>query len=99
MLNLKYDPKFLFAAKNEISININSADFNELIKVPGIGIETANRILESRGLGARFNNIKELKNVGVILKRAAPFMEINSRQTRLSHFAHASKFTTTLSFE
>lgn len=86
MLNLKYDPKFLFAAKNEISININSAEFSDLIKVPGIGIETANRILESRGLGARFNSTKELKNVGVILKRAAPFIEINSRQTRLSHF-------------
>lgn len=99
MLNLKYDPKFLFAAKNEISININSADFDDLIKVPGIGIETANRILESRGLGARFNSIKELKNVGVILKRAAPFIEINSRQTRLSHFANACKFTTTHSFE
>ncbi len=99
MLNLKYDPKFLFAAKNEISININSAEFDDLIKVPGIGIETANRILESRGLGARFNNIKELKNVGVILKRATPFIEINSRQTRLSHFANARKFTTTHSFE
>ena len=99
MLNLKYDPKFLFAAKNEISVNINSADFSELIKIPGIGIETANRILESRALGARFNKIKELKSVGVILKRAAPFIEINSRQTRLTHFAHARKFTTTHSFE
>jgi len=93
MLNLKYDPKFLFAAKNEVSVNINAADLDELIKVPGIGIQTANRILESRALGARFNNTKELKNVGVILKRATPFIEIDSRQSRLSHF------TTTRSFE
>ncbi len=93
MLDLKYDPKFVFAAKNEVSVNINSANFNELIKVPGIGIETANRILESRALGACFNNTKELKNIGVILKRALPFIEINSRQTRLSNF------TTTPNFE
>jgi predicted DNA-binding helix-hairpin-helix protein len=86
MLILKYDPKYIYATKNEVSININSADFNELIKIPGIGIETANRILESRALGARFKNMKELKNVGVIVKRAAPFVEIGSRQTRLSHF-------------
>lgn len=92
MLNLKYDPKFLFAAKNEISVDINSADFEELIKVPGIGIETANRILESRGLGARFKSTKELKNVGVIIKRAAPFIEINSHQTRLSNFRTTHSF-------
>jgi predicted DNA-binding helix-hairpin-helix protein len=86
MLSLKYDPKHIFASKNEISVSINTAPFEELVKVPGIGIETANRILESRALGARFKNMKELKNVGVIVKRAAPFVEIDSRQTRLSQF-------------
>jgi predicted DNA-binding helix-hairpin-helix protein len=55
-----------------------------LIKVPGIGPDTANRILESRALGARFKNVKELKNVGVIMKRAGPFVDIGSRQTRLT---------------
>ena len=99
MLDLKYDPKFLFAAKNKISVDVNSASFENLIKVPGIGINTANRILESRALGARFNSTKELKNVGVILKRAAPFIEIDSRQTRLSHFAARRSFTTTHSFK
>ena len=86
MLSLKYDPKYMFAAKKEISVNINSADFNDLVKIPGVGIETANRILESRALGARFKTMKELKNVGVILKRAQPFIEVDSRQTRLSNF-------------
>lgn len=86
MLSLKYDPKYVFAAKNEVSVNVNSAAFEDLIKIPGVGIETANRILESRSLGTRFKSMKELKNVGVILKRARPFIEIDSRQTRLSHF-------------
>ena len=49
-------------------------------------VETANHILESRALGARFKSMKELKNVGVILKRAQPFIEIDSRQTRLRNF-------------
>jgi predicted DNA-binding helix-hairpin-helix protein len=86
MLSLKYDPKYVFAAKNEISINVNIADFNDLIKIPGVGIETANRILETRALGARFKSMKELKNIGVILKRAQPFIEMDSRQTRLGNF-------------
>lgn len=86
MLDLRHDPKLLYAAKNELSVNVNSAGFEELVKVPGIGVETANRILESRGLGARFVNGCELRNVGVILKRAAPFIELGSRQTRLHSF-------------
>lgn len=91
-LSLKYDPKFLYAVKSEISVSVNSAKFEDLIRVPGIGIETANRILESRALGARFNNVKELKNLGVILKRAAPFVELNSKQTRLSRFTTTHGF-------
>ena len=61
--------------------NINTAEFDELIKVPGIGIKTAQKILELRP----FNNVSTLRSIGVIIKRAMPFMELNNiHQTKLS---------------
>jgi predicted DNA-binding helix-hairpin-helix protein len=80
-LDLKVDPKFSIAKENELLIDINTAEFDELIRVPGIGIKTAQKILELRP----FNNISTLKSVGVITKRAMPFIELNNlHQARLS---------------
>ena len=87
MLDLRVDPKFSIALKNELCIDINEADFDELIKVPGIGIQTAKRIITLRTSGIKFNNEKRLKNIGVILEKAKPFIKINSSfQSRLSKF-------------
>lgn len=91
MLDLRHDPKLLYAARNELSVDVNAAPFGELVKVPGIGIDAANRIVESRALGARFASAKELRNVGVILKRASPFIELGSRQLRLHSFFSAKE--------
>lgn len=44
-------------------ISINSADINSLIKLPGIGESTANRIIEYRERYGSFNSLDELKNV------------------------------------
>lgn len=94
MLNLRYDPKYVFATKNEICININDANTEDLLKVPGIGPDTAKRIVESRVSGMRFDNVKQLGEVGVILKRAGPFIDLGSRQLRLGHFLKTASFTT-----
>ena len=82
-LDLKHDPKFLIAEKEELMIDINSANFKELIRVPGIGLKTAQKILESRPV----RDIRTLKSLGVILKRASPFVEINGmHQSKLSRW-------------
>lgn len=86
MLNLKEDPKFTYAKANDICVNVNSAGFEDLIKVPGIGIKTAKTIEEAKSNGTRFKDLKDLKGYGVILKRATPFIDIGVRQTRLSSF-------------
>jgi predicted DNA-binding helix-hairpin-helix protein len=81
------DQKILFAKQSNIRVDVNDASFNELIKVPGIGLETARRIMEQRDV-TKIRNEKDLKNVGVIVKRALPFIKLNSSfQTRLSHFS------------
>jgi len=80
-LNLKHDPKFNIAKEMELMIDFNNAKFEDLIKVPGIGLKTAQKIIENRPI----KNIQSLKSLGVILKRACPFIEINGiRQTTVS---------------
>lgn len=80
-LNLKEDPKFSIAKENDLMININDAKFEELIKVPGIGLKTAQKIVDIESI----KSVNDLKSIGVILKRAMPFIELNNiHQTRLS---------------
>lgn len=81
MLNLKQDPKFSIAKQNDLTLDINDGKFEELIRVPGIGLKTAQKIIENRPV----KNIPSLKKLGVIVKRAVPFIEVNGiRQFKLS---------------
>ncbi|HEX2868360.1 MAG TPA: helix-hairpin-helix domain-containing protein [Ignavibacteriales bacterium] len=47
----------------ENSININSSEAADLMKLPGIGEKTAGKIVELRRLKGRFNSIEELLEV------------------------------------
>lgn len=79
------DPKFLVAKKSALFVDVNNAKFRELIRVPGIGIETAKKIISLRNSGVRLSSEKKLKEVGVILKRAVPFLKISSLR-KLTYF-------------
>lgn len=80
-LSLKYDPKFVCALKNrdKFPVEVNKAPFENLLKVPGIGPTAARRIYRARK-DYRFTRNSELKNLGVVMKRAAPFLLINGRK-------------------
>jgi len=60
-LSLEKDPKLTWAEKNFsfFPIEINKANFEELIKVPGIGYNSAKKILEIR----RENTIKDISQL------------------------------------
>jgi competence protein ComEA len=45
------------------SININTANLNTLIRLPGIGIKTAKRIIELREKRIKFNSLNDLLDV------------------------------------
>jgi competence protein ComEA len=45
------------------SININTAGINELIKLPGIGEKTAEKIIELRNKRGKFKRLEELMDV------------------------------------
>lgn len=79
-LSLKYDPKLAWALKNpqRFPVEINKADLNELIRVPGIGKISAKRIIETREIH-RFTNLRELKGIGAVVERARNFITLNGK--------------------
>lgn len=73
------DPKANWALKNiaQFPVEVNRADYEMLLRVPGIGIVTARRIVSSRRFGRL--GYEELKKLGVVLKRAKYFLLCNGR--------------------
>lgn len=80
-MDLSLDPKLMYAVKNPtlFPIEINRGSQRELLLIPGIGPRSASRILAARRRH-RFTTLEELKNIGVVLKRAAPFLTINGKK-------------------
>ena len=76
---LEVDPKYTAAISNsdKFPLEINSASFKELLRVPGIGKISARRIIESRKKNIFFKNIDELKKIGVVTNRAEIFVKLN----------------------
>jgi len=86
-LSTDVDPKYSVAKNNMdlFPVEINEASYRELLRVPGIGIISARRIIDSRRMGHCFNKLEELKQLGVVIKRAEPFIKLgNSYQTILN---------------
>jgi putative DNA modification/repair radical SAM protein len=73
-LDRNLDPKTAWALRRPgfFPVEINRADYEELLRIPGIGVKTAHRILERRR-NHRLD-FEGLKRLGVILKRARYFI-------------------------
>lgn len=71
------DPKTNWAIKNShfFPIEINKASYKDLLRVPGIGVTSAKRIVMTR----KYNTIRYeyLKKLGVVIKRAKYFITAN----------------------
>ena len=77
--NLLLDPKADWALRHldEFPKEINTVSYYDLLKVPGIGVTSAKRIIASR---KRFTlTFKDLKNMGIVLKRAKYFITVNNK--------------------
>ena len=73
-LDLEIDPKQAFASKNPalFPVDVNTADREMLLKIPGIGLKSAHRIVNLRGKGRiRFEHLKQL---GVVVPRAQAYI-------------------------
>ncbi len=80
-LPLDRDPKIAYAqvALANTPVEINRADRSVLIRVPGIGLKSANSILRLRG-ERRFRELGDLRRAGILAERAAPYITLDGRR-------------------
>lgn len=77
--NLFLDPKCNWALKHleQFPVEVNRADYDLLLRVPGIGVKSALRIVKARRMGIL--QFEDLKKMGVVLKRALYFLTCNGK--------------------
>jgi len=78
-LDLGFDPKTAWALKNldRFPVELNKADYETLLRVPGIGLVSAKKIIKAR----RFSNLRfeDLKTLGISAKKAVYFLTLNGK--------------------
>ena len=78
--NVFLDPKCDWALRHLdlFPVEIMRADYQTLLRVPGIGYKSAQRIVRARRLGSL--DYESLKKMGVVLKRAIYFITCRGKQ-------------------
>lgn len=73
-LDMDMDPKLTWALRNPhiFPVDINTADYKLIIRVPGIGIRSAQKIIAARKFGKL--HIHQLKKMGIAYSRAQYFI-------------------------
>jgi putative DNA modification/repair radical SAM protein len=75
-LDAQVDPKTAWALNHLdfFPVEVNRADYETLLRVPGIGAKTGRRIIEARR--SRSLNFESLRRIGAVLKRARYFITV-----------------------
>jgi len=78
-LDLSLDPKSSWALRNPamFPVEINRADYNDLLRVPGIGPKSASRIVAARRCGSI--RAASLAALGVVMRRARWFITVSGK--------------------
>jgi putative DNA modification/repair radical SAM protein len=76
-LDLEIDPKLAWALRHPetFPVDINKAGYAMILRVPGIGVKSAQYIITSRRHGRL--NASHLKKIGVVMKKAQYFITCN----------------------
>ena len=73
------DPKLAWALRNRFvfPVEVNTADYEMILRVPGIGVKSAQKIISAR----RFTQLSfdHLRQMGVVLKRAKYFITCQTK--------------------
>lgn len=77
--NIAIDPKADWAVRHleKFPVEVNQADYYTLLRVPGLGVNSARRIVAARRYGKL--TFEDLKKIGVVLKRAVFFITCNGK--------------------
>ena len=78
-LDPRLDPKCTWALRHLefFPVEVNRADYEALLRVPGVGVRSARRILAARRVGPL--TFQGLKRLGVVLKRAQYFLTCSGK--------------------
>ncbi len=73
-LDMDIDPKLSWALRNPhlFPIDVNTADYKMILRVPGIGVRSAQKIVSARKFGKL--HIYQLKRMGIAYNRAQHFI-------------------------
>ncbi|MGE8559835.1 MAG: putative DNA modification/repair radical SAM protein [Acinetobacter sp.] len=73
-LDLDVDPKLSWALRHpeQFPVDLNRADYRMILRVPGIGVRSAKKIVQARRFGKI--HIDQLKRIGVAYNRAQHFI-------------------------
>jgi predicted DNA-binding helix-hairpin-helix protein len=88
LLDMDVDPKCAWALRHPefFPVEVNSADREELLRVPGVGMISADRIIEARRFGPlRAENLRKL---GIVMKRARFFLTAGGKYEGESRHDH-----------
>lgn len=82
----RVDPKCSWALAHleQFPVEVNTADYETLLRIPGVGLTSARRILSARRTGPL--HIEDLKKLGVVMKRAQYFLTASGRTAEGLHF-------------
>ena len=82
-LDMDIDPKLSWALRNRhlFPADVNRADKQLLLRIPGIGLKSVNKILQARKF--RKLNWDHLKKIGIASNRAKYFITCDSREKEL----------------
>lgn len=78
-LDLEFDPKMMYALRNidKFPVEINRASYEELLRIPGLGVKSAQRIIrERKNAELSYDSLKKMKTV---LKRAKYFITVKGK--------------------
>lgn len=77
--NILLDPKADYALRHleEYPKEVNTCSYNDLLKVPGIGVKSVKRIIKARRVFKL--TFTDLKKLGVVIKRAKYFITCNHK--------------------
>lgn len=78
-LDYSLDPKSDWALHSlgKFPLEINEAPYEDLLRVPGVGVRSALRIVKARRVGKLKK--EDLKKLGVVLKRARYFLKVGGK--------------------
>ena len=95
----RLDPKCCWALRHPefFPVEVNHADYEALLRIPGVGVVSARRILAARRVGPL--RIEQLPKLGVVMKRAQYFLTASGRLPDGLRFTQDSLLRSLISLE